>query len=143
MLDDLPSLMGTVSDSEMQSLFYVSGYVAYKEHIQSDTEVQSEFSDLLANTSRGKLTFPPENLFHFCVTCYTFFKNNKNSFSCTTRLCKLFKLVCEAFNLEVPFVERVSRRFCNVFFKGLTNMENDLDRVERDEQKERKRRKFE
>ena len=72
-----------LSEAEMSTLYYISGYVALKEDITCDTEISaddietSEFTELV---SRGKLRHPP----HASQYIYTFFKTRPNK--CCTKI---------------------------------------------------------
>ena len=59
-----------ISLCEKSALFYISGYVAFKLNMTRDSEVnqtsieESEFTTLV---SRGKLSYPPQNVYCFSL----------------------------------------------------------------------------
>ena len=80
------AISSDLSEEENASIFYICGYVAFKEKMERNTVVidlddASEFTRLV---SRGKLTIPPNNLVRFAICCYIFFKETK--IPCVNRL---------------------------------------------------------
>ena len=143
LLDDLPSLLPTLDNSEFQSLYYICGYIAFKEAIVDEGSAEHpDCSDFTSFVNRGKLSYPPATLFQFSVSCYAFFKKHGDVFSCLLRLRKMFKLICESFYLSVEPLDPVCRRLSNVFLKGLVTFHDDMIRSQKDEQNSRKKRKF-
>ena len=77
-----------LSDSERASVYYISGYVAFKEQIPATTDSRTnkpagcEFIDLV---SRGRLKYPPPELYDLGLYMLAFFKN-RNQKCC----CKIF-----------------------------------------------------
>ena len=63
-----------MSETEKSNLCYVSGYVAAKEHlsivIDDINEKQHPYSEFTTLLSRGKLSYPPSDLFD--LSCVSF-----------------------------------------------------------------------
>lgn len=114
-------------------LYYVAGYVAFKEGICQDTtrvceDSEAEFLNLV---SRGSLSHPTEPLVAFSRSLYIIFQywNSKKDLpylNCSNRLTEIF--LCFGSTFPHDFGEKlrsISKRFANIFFKGLTNFENN------------------
>ena len=71
-----------LSEDEKASLYFISGYVTYKEDLsvpETLIEVDQEAAEFTKLVSRGKLKHPPSNLYDMSLYMYTFFKSrNKN-----------------------------------------------------------------
>jgi hypothetical protein len=113
-------------------LYYIAGYVAFKEGICQDMtrvseDAEAEFLNLV---SRGSLSHPTEPLVAFSRSLYIIFQhwNSKKDFqyiNCSHRLAKLF--LCFGSTFPHDFGEKlcsITKRFANIFFKGLINFEN-------------------
>ena len=62
-----------LSEDEKASLYYISGYVAFKESLTVPDDA-GEFTEMI---SRGKLTHPPSTLYDLSLYLYSFFKHRK------------------------------------------------------------------
>ena len=144
MIDEIYSAVDSVDENELQSLFYVCGYITLKEGLV--TEKTSEYTVSCSNfthlVSRGKLSYPQESLFHFAVLTYAFFKKSPDKYSCSRQLENIFLFVHDSFNFEIPHVENVCRRLCNVYFKGLVTLTDDLLKTDKDMSTCRRKRKL-
>ena len=109
----------SLNNEEKAALFYISGYVAFKENIPPNNEQfefendSSEFTRLL---SRGKLTFPPNDLLRFVSICYGYFKNCETR--CVSRLARIF---VELSYTNYDFNQNVCKRVVHTFLKGVVN----------------------
>ena len=74
-----------LSVNEKSTLFYMSSYVACQEGITCSTENTSDLpeSEFTEKLSRGKLSFPPNDLYDLSQYLYSFFKLRKNK--CCTK----------------------------------------------------------
>ena len=67
-----------INDKERSTLYYISGYVAFKENMGVDlSENLPELSaegEFLKLVSRGKLSHPPADLFDLSLYYYSFFQ---------------------------------------------------------------------
>ena len=72
-LDSCFELSLSLSSLEKSSLYYISGYVAFKEGYSVDiADVHGDESEFLENVSRGKLSHPPSELYDFSQYIYIF-----------------------------------------------------------------------
>lgn len=128
-----------LSETEKASLFYISGYVAFKEGILPESEdnvemlKESEFTTML---SRGKLRLPPKKLYHLCSCLFSYFKSVSDT-SCTTRLLIAFEQIFETTFCEFQNKRSILRRFANTFQKGYVKSKSDeIIREKKQKQKE-------
>ena len=66
-----------LNDEERSSLYYISGYVAFKENLGiqvEESETLPRNSEFLQLVSRGKLAHPPPELYDLSLYYYSFFK---------------------------------------------------------------------
>ena len=128
--DSLEQLaLENVSHDERNTLFYIAGYVAMKEGIRSteippsseDCETSDcEFTHLL---SRGKLTYPPTELFQFSLLCYTFFA--KSPRTCKRQLLNVFEQIHDSY-ATFPKNTSVLKRLANTYMNGYVKKFSDL-----------------
>ena len=127
MLDEAFSLRCTLSDMEQSSLYYISGYVAKKEHLTIHYSVDvdqgveypcSEFTTLL---SRGNLTHPPPELFELSCILYCYYKNVEKT--CVKHLLHAFGEIYECSQVSYPQANSILRRFVNCFAKAFSKQE--------------------
>lgn len=126
MMDMIVDEMSSISDSEKSALFYICGYVAFKENLSSDTcpnnICESEFTHLV---NRGKLSFPPECLFQFSMHVYSYFNLCRGT--CSTRTKRAFHQIMQCYDFD--FAEKslsICRRLTNCFYKGMVRKETDI-----------------
>ena len=91
---DLELIEGCFEDSasltltEKSTLYYICGYVAYKENIvcldTNDTALLPEEAEFTVKVSHGKLKLPPLNLYDLSQYYFTFFKARKSK--CCTKI---------------------------------------------------------
>ena len=81
LVDNSFSLASNITEMELASLYYISGYVTYKGNLEKDLDkssselpTESEFTTML---SRGKLKYPPDDIYDLSKYLYTFFKASK------------------------------------------------------------------
>ena len=76
---ELSSSDEDINDKERSTLYYISGYVAFKENNGVDlSENLPELSaegEFLKFVSRGKVSHPPADLFDLSLYYYSFFKS--------------------------------------------------------------------
>ena len=132
-----------LSDTEKSSLYYICGYVTFKEKIvclddseEVDLPDEAEFT---MNVSRGKLKLPPLNLYDYSQYCYTYFKSRKDK-CCTKMYLEAFLMIYEYTGYS--FEKGIARRLCNCFFKAFVKKETDkLKKKNRAEQKDNRQTK--
>ncbi len=115
--------------NEKSSLYYICGYIAYKEKIvclDSSEEVElPDEAEFTLNVSRGKLKLPPLNLYDFSQYCYTYFKARKSK-CCTKMYLEAFSMIYEYTGYSFENINSIVRRLCNCFFKAFVKKETDL-----------------
>ena len=92
LVDDCFEETSNLSESERAILYYISGYVAFKENIGKEAieegmEDESEFTKLV---SRGKLSYSSRDLFDLSQYIYCFFKKRENK-CCTNIFLQAYK----------------------------------------------------
>ena len=131
MLDEAFSLRSTLSDTEEGSLFYISGYVAFKEGVALADDIQSSYqfknSEFLLLLSRGKLSYPPPELFELCCVLFSYYKNVEKT--CINHLLIGFNEIYESCQLNYESNNTMLRRFLNCFSKAFSNDESNKLKV--------------
>lgn len=126
-LDTLFNDLHRLTECERQTIFYIAGYIHKKEHMTETncvTDVNgSDDSEFLSLVSRGRLTFPSEELFNFSLLSYVFFKKFENR--CKQRIVRIFSVLYECYFFEFLPKDKVISRLGNIFMKGLVRKWND------------------
>ena len=140
-LDYCFSEASNLSESERSSLYFICGYVTFKENLEGaeviEHSVESEFTELV---SRGKLKHSPIDLYDLSQYLYSFFKIRKPK-CCSKIIFQAFQYIYESSGYEFPNVESILKRFINCFYKG--NAKDETDRIRADKCKnDRKKRKL-
>ena len=79
-VDSSFEISSQLSNIEKSSLYYISGYVAFKEGYSVDIpEIQGDDTEFLENVSRGKLSHPPSELYDLSQYLYSFFKTHEKN----------------------------------------------------------------
>lgn len=149
-LDSELQVPSNFTDEEDSALFFISGFVAKSTDpnatavLPSDPLPESEFTELL---TRGRLTFPSSQMYTFTRLCYGAFtklSNLQNIAKCSSRTRKLFTLLLHSLPFDFAEQDKVCRKLCNTFFKGLVNQRNTalIPRAPASAASERKMRKL-
>ena len=113
-----------LSESERSSLYFICGYVTFKEKLEGAEVIEhsdeSEFTELV---SRGKLKHPPIDLYDFIAAFVLFLQNTKTQ-CCSKIIFQAFQYIHESSGYEFPNVESILKRFINCFFKGYVERRN-------------------
>lgn len=111
------------SDEENATLYYISGYVAFKLGANKANEPTeqpaSEFTDLV---SRGKLSHPVPEMFYFSKIAYKVFLDLQGlpaKLTCAKRLKNLLQLLLSSLPIDLEMDQGVCQILSNVFFQGL------------------------
>ena len=112
-----------LSDSERSTLYFISGYVAYKENIGVSYEGQGHASEFTNLVFRGRLSHPP-TLFDLPQYLYCFFKLRKSK-CCSKIFLQAYDLIYEASGYEFECIDRILRRFNNCFLEAYAKDETD------------------
>ena len=128
-LDSCFESSSSIPDSEKSSLFHISGYIAFKEQSPSTTldneliEIRqsSEFTKLV---SRGKLSYPSEDLFDLSLYLYAYYKAIPDK-KCVNKLLTAFEKIYEYTGYYIENHQSVLRRFANCFGKAMVNKLTD------------------
>ena len=141
MLDQCFELASKLSETEKSNLYYISGYVAAKEHlcivIDDITEKQHPYSEFTTLLSRGKLSCPPSELFDLSCVLFAYYKEADKS--CVKHLMVAFQQINEYCHLEHEEGNRILSRFVNTFSKAFSNQKSDGIRSENRNSIKRKR----
>lgn len=131
LIDEAVETLECISVNERSTLFYVAGFLMLKENckcvmddevfeMDNSTDSDSEFTRLY---SRGKLTYPSQELFYFTMLAYSFFKSS--SILCRARLVKCLSLIHDNF-ASFECNPSLFRRLANVFYSGLVKSITDI-----------------
>ena len=132
----------SLNEEERSTLYYISGYVAYKQGlgVAAPDNAYSTDSEFLTNVSRGKLSHPPGDLFDFSLYCYTFFKARSEKKKCCDKIyLQAYKIIYESTDYEFENIDRIIKRFSNSFFKAFVKKECDILKKEKDKKQLKKR----
>ena len=136
LLDNIPT--SQLSDNEMSTLYYISGYVAAKHSIGIDAPEQHfEASEFTTNVSRGLLKHPTEDLFELAMSLFVFYKNVEDN-SCSKRLLKGFNIIYESSMCDFEAGDRILTWFVNCFAKGYSTQKTEELRVDKKNRKKKK-----
>ena len=142
LLDNAVENSEKISLSEKSTLLYICGYIAYKENLSHSSQFSEEDSEFTRLVSRGKLSFPPTDLFQFSIFAYSFFISLSNP-CCANRVTKLLVFLCDSLFFNFPSATKVCRRLSNSFLKGLVVRSADgLHREQQQKAIERRKRKL-
>ena len=132
-----------LNEIEKTTLYYICGYVTFKEKIVCEDENESTSfppeSEFTINLSRGKLKLPPIVLYDFSQYCYSFFKS-RNPKCCTKIFLTAFNEIYVYSGYHFPEVSRIIRRLCNCFFKAFVKRATDDAKTQKDQRETKKRR---
>ena len=143
LVDNSFSLASNVTEAELASLYYISGYVTYKENLETDVDeslselpTESEFTTML---SRGKLKYPPHDLYDLSKYLYTFFKAREPK-CCSKIFLQGFRHIYECTGCNYENSKGILRRFLNTFFKAYAK--DQTDKIKSDKERETRRKKL-
>ena len=132
-----------LNQTERTTLYYICGYVAFKENIICEDENEKSSlppeSEFTINLSRGKLKLPPIILYDFSQYCYSFFKS-RNPKCCTKIFLSAFHQIYLYSGYHFPDVSKIIRRLCNCFFKAFVKRVTDDAKTHNDQRETKKRR---
>ena len=138
LLDDDPN--DKLSDVEMSTLYYISGYVAEKHNIGLDAPESHFFeSEFTSNVSRGRLKHPTAELFELAMSLFVFYKNVDDN-SCANRLMKGFSILYDSSPCEYDDGDHILTRFVNCFSKGYSAQKTEQPRVDKNNRAKKKER---
>ena len=142
LLDDCFSEASNLTEAEISTLYYISGYVTYKEDLETasgnlaDLPPGSEFTNML---SRGKLKHPSSDLYDLSKYLYSFFKTREPK-CCTKIFLQGFRLIYQSSGCDYEQSEKILRRFVNTFFKAFAK--DQTDKIKKDKEVETKRKRL-
>ena len=127
MLDGCSELTSKLSETEKSNLDYISGYVAAKEKItiavENVPEHQHHYSEFTTLLSRGKLAYPPSELFDLRCVFFAYYEEVDKS--CVKHLMVAFSLIYESCYLEYEAENRILRRFVSSYSKAFSNQKSN------------------
>ena len=118
-------------------------YVVFKESIPTVDDLEncpeSEFTKLV---SRGKLKYPPPELFDLALYMYTYLKWREPK-CCSKIFEQGFKIIYDSSGCHFTDIEKILKRFVNCFCKGYAKEKTDqIKQKDKITHTERKKRKF-
>jgi len=130
------SQASNIAEDERSALYYIAGYVAFKENIGVDlsenaTPLPTE-GEYLELVSRGKLSHPPSDLFDLSMYYYSFFKSRKQK-CCQKIFLEAYEEIYISTDYYFEKIESINRRFSNCFFKAFVKKE--CSEIKNDSQK--------
>ena len=127
----------TLSTEERSLLFYIAGYIAKKEGLRCEQNLDDFIDpgdqDFLVILNRGLLTLPPKDLFYLCQASFIFFKTSGRHL-CHRRLVHCLSTLYDHF-FNFKNSHDICKRLSNIFLSGFIRRENDLIRIKDDTRK--------
>ena len=131
---------------EKSTLYYISGYVAFKEGCAAVDvqEIDGDDSEFLNRVSRGRLAHPPVELYDLSQYLFSFFKCRETK-CCSKSFLEGYKMIYDTsvskFDNILSILRRfILRRFNNCFFKAFASDVNDKLKRSKNENKIKQRR---
>ena len=138
MIENAYDKLDGIEKFQLSAIFYVSGFLASKySQLQSTSGGFGEECDFTDLISRGKLSYPTQELFDFFKVCFVVFEEIKNELSNGSfqkprdYLITLFEEINNALFFVDPFglscsqFKSLYRRIANVFLKGYVTKQTD------------------
>ena len=117
------------------TLYYISGYVAFKEGCSVDIqEIQGDDSEFVSKVVRGRLGHPPSELHDLSQYLFAFFKTREKK-CCSKLFLDAYQMIYDATNFAFDNISSILRRFNNCFFKAFANNINDKLKRFKDDKK--------
>lgn len=116
-LDDAFENASSLNEQEKATLYYICGYIAFKEKIgvvYDETLPQSEFTEIV---SRGSLSHPPLELYDLSQYCYAFFESCQKK-CCSHKFLEAFIFIHDATGYNLPNTHSIFKRMVNCFMKA-------------------------
>lgn len=125
-IDSCFQISTTLTEIEKSALYYISGYVAFKEGccLDSTPVITNANSEFLDRVSRGALGHPPGELFDLSQYLYAFFKTREKK-CCPQVFLDAYKVIYEFSALDIQNIDSKLRRFNNCFIKAFAKDIND------------------
>ncbi|RUS89545.1 hypothetical protein EGW08_002663 [Elysia chlorotica] len=120
-LDDMAEGQLNVSLDEKQSVFYIAGYIAFRNPglIGTPSETESNVQSFLAELNRGSLAYPSNQLYTLSLLTYSFFKSTSERF-CRNRLMSIMSQFPGIFHLDLTVPRDAMQRLANTLMKRLS-----------------------
>ena len=124
-IDSSFELSTKLTEMEKSTLYYISGYVSFKEGCSvSAPDVPADNSEFLNYVSRGSLGHPPPDLYDFSQYIYAFFKAREKKW-CPQVFLDAYQIIYESTAFKLQNVPSLCRRFNNCFIKAFIKHIND------------------
>lgn len=115
------------------SLYFVCGYIAFKEKEFISLDVADDIpeSEFTVWVSRGGLAHPTQALFGFAKSCFLVFtelsaKQSMSTYRCSSRFVKLFSCLGSVYPCDFyGKLHSVCHRLTNTFLKGFVRSTNE------------------
>jgi len=123
LLTELPEHLEGIATDDIQNLFYMSGYVAFKHDNlrgSGDDFESLDCSSFLQEMDRGKLSYPCEELFILIKLAFLFFTKTDEKL-CRKKLIRILLEFPSFFFLDIFMCEKACSRIANIFFKRFSS----------------------
>ena len=100
-----------LNDEKRSSLYYISGYVTFKENLGiqvEESETLPRNSEFLQLVSRGKLAHPPPELYDLSLYYYSFFKARTPK-CCNKIFLQAYQLIYEASSCDYDNIKIINK----------------------------------
>ena len=123
-LDACLSNCGEINETESSTLYYIYGYVSFKEKLCCDQPAELPHCSEFDMVSRGKLCHPPIQVYVLSKCLYSYYK--KVDKSCPTKLMVTSKVIYEYMDIEYDNLAGILRPFIKTFSKAFAKKETRL-----------------
>ena len=120
LLDNIP--VEQLSDTEESTLYYICGYICAKHGMGLNAPEKH----------------PTAAFYELEMSFFVFYRNVEDN-SCSNRLLQGFKYIYESSACTLEEVDKIPRRFINIFAKGFSNQKTEEIRVDKKNRKKKKR----
>ena len=124
LLDDCFDLPSNLSEIERSSVYYIAGYVCFKENIRCYEQLDCPESEFAGEVSRGRLSHPTLEIFDLGLYLYSYYKHTDDK-NCRNRLMKAFEKIYEAIYFPIDNFRSFLKRFANCFANGFSKKVNE------------------
>ena len=116
---DMPAMLPSISPDDKMGLFYVAGFLAFKNPDLAgsrDYSADDVCRHFLDDMNRGKLSYPREELFQMVLYGFLFFTHTKETL-CRTRFVQILEGFPSHFSIDIFLKKDTLRRLANILFK--------------------------
>ena len=124
-LDDCFNEASDLNETEISTLYYISGYICHKENLQSAPLPSLELpaSEFTNNVSHGKLRHPPMELYDLSLYLFSYYKSLDDK-TCIKKVMMAFQHIYEASQCDFQNITSILRRFLNTILQRICHSRN-------------------